>query len=63
MPDYDRIRRIVEGMLPAEVEGPEPTDEEARQIARQAILKAYARDHPPAPLDRLTPEERARFQH
>ena len=41
MPDYDRIRRIVEGTLPAEVEGPEPTEEQARQIARLAILKDF----------------------
>lgn len=63
MPDYDKIRRLVEGTVPAGVaEGPEPTEEEARQIARQAIQKGWERDHPPAPLDRLSEEERARFR-
>ena len=62
MPDYDNIRRLVEGTVPPSVaKGPKPTPEEARQIARQAIIKAYERDHPPAPLDRLDPEERDRY--
>lgn len=63
MPEYETIKRHVEGTVPGAVAaGPRPTEEEARQIARQAILKVYERDNPPAPLDRLTPEERDRYR-
>ena len=62
MPDLHRINAILDGTLGSEAEeGPPLTEDELHRSTVRAIIRTYARDNPPPPLDRLTPEERARF--
>ena len=61
---FERLDRLLAGTRPAgaAAERPPPTAVDARQIARQAVMKLYARDHLRPPLDRLSADELARFR-
>ncbi len=57
MADLPRIRRLVEGTLPAGAQGPPLTELEARQIVRRAWQRQWFAAQPlPPPLDRVGPE-------
>jgi hypothetical protein len=63
VPDLDRIRRLLAGTTYEDRDlDEEELDADARRRARRAMLEQYRRAHPPPPLDRLTPEERVRFE-
>ncbi len=43
-------------------ERPPLTDDELDAITRRAVMRVYAHEHAPPPLDRLPPEEPARYR-
>jgi hypothetical protein len=67
-PDLERLRRICANAAAARAlaaaGAPEPEPDEAADtaMATRAIIEVYALDNPPAPLDRLSPEDRRRFR-
>lgn len=62
MPDLHRIAAILAGTLPPDAaEGPEPSEADLDRMVARAVQRTYERDHPPPPLDRLEPEDRASF--
>lgn len=67
-PDLERIRRIcanaaaARALADAGVPEPEPDEDATVRMAIRAVIEVYAIENPPAPLDRLSPEDRRRFR-
>ncbi len=53
----ERLERLLAATLPAGVEGPPLSDDEARQIVRRAWQRQWFAARPlPPPLDRMAPD-------
>jgi hypothetical protein len=64
-PDFDplRARRLIEGTADEDRDlDADELDASARRGAHRAVLEQYRRANPPPPLDRLSPEDRARLE-